>query len=624
MDAWLSLLTVAIGVTLALALGSWLNGRLSSLLCLARRVDVNNPRCVRLQLEAVCRAFHPRLGSSSPLGLAGAQLLRDIFSDHIVPTAHEGQLWACWLLRENVIPRLTRVPDLVSLALASPPQALAWAPSNAAEDACGPDECDDEVAELVRSGRTPEGLARWLCAHAAARVHPRVPALDRALALAPWTRGACPELTPREALRLACFWGLEDSVRRLSRAPFSLGAADARARNGAREPLGDLEPSERACGECLLVACARGHAGVVRALAKLYGLGAADATLCALCAAAANGHADVVRALCAAPYRASAPGPRLAVAAALACAGGHAEALEALARPPLCLRCGSARDGRALLAAACRCGRAGVPFALGPADADASDALRLACGSDAAEAADAVRALAEPPYSVAGRASPGAVAALLADACARGAVDVARALLEEPYGAAGAVDWDGARALLEAVCEGGHCAVLRALSVPPFARVVETGLAEMDPAATLECVHRLLRLACCAGSAPMVRTLARPPYCADGEHARHRGNAILRAACSRGHCAVVRALARPPYGLCGDDARAEDGALLAACRTGHADVVRALAREPYALGERDARAARCRAVHVARQRRHAEVLEVLSGPPYNTPPDSCR
>eukprot|EP00727_Mastigamoeba_balamuthi_P005646 m51a1_g1700 putative protein kinase domain containing protein (1000) ;mRNA; r:491915-496748 len=131
-----------------------------------------------------------------------------------------------------------------------------------------------------------------------------------------------PEALQCLCLRVACSWGHVDVVRALARPPYSLGPEDAREE------------------QCLYLACLWGHSDVVRVLGEPpFSLGATDMredSCAAVRVACARGHACVLRELARSPYGASRDDVSVADLTR-ACRAGHAAVVRALGRSPFCM-----------------------------------------------------------------------------------------------------------------------------------------------------------------------------------------------------------------------------------------------------------------------------------------------
>eukprot|EP00727_Mastigamoeba_balamuthi_P009125 m51a1_g4835 hypothetical protein (486) ;mRNA; f:209345-211278 len=234
-------------------------------------------------------------------------------------------------------------------------------------------------------------------------------------------------------LEFACSAGSADVVRRLSRPPFSLGQADAR--------------------QCSALRCASHSVAVLDVLAlKPYSLGHADALAQgALKRACGCSSAEPLRRLARQPYGMGSADVVDSGSLRTACRCGSVAVLDALAEPPfvqaprdadeyrslLLDAVGPAREHRhEMLATACEVGQVGVveqlarpPYSLGQADAREANALLVACEKGRAAV---VRALARELCLGHEDASRDGNLCLLY-ACMCGSIDTVRALSEPPY-----------------------------------------------------------------------------------------------------------------------------------------------------------------------------------------------
>eukprot|EP00727_Mastigamoeba_balamuthi_P008838 m51a1_g4577 hypothetical protein (594) ;mRNA; f:163879-165660 len=282
------------------------------------------------------------------------------------------------------------------------------------------------------------------------------------------------------------------------------------------------------------------------------------------------------------PFLLGQPDARCVCALDLACASGHARAVDVLAERPYDLGYDDARAERqSVLASACASGSAAT-----------------------------VRRLALPPFSL-GRAEAAAGnGAALEAACVGGHRDVVRLLGQAPYSMTRQDLVDNPDSVFVHTCANGHAGVLEELAGPPFS------LRQQD--AQSSTFLTALSHACRNGHAEVVRVLARPPYSLGEEDARVDGNEPLISACRNGHCEIVRMLARPPFSMGTAEAQfMECEALRAACCEGHLDVIRILGEPPYSLGAAEARARNNDALFYACKNRRGDVVRALGEPPYS-------
>ena len=415
-----------------------------------------------------------------------------------------------------------------------------------------------------------------------------------------------------EALEPACACGRADVLRALQEPPLR-GAWMRWSAAGAPDaaPPGASESSpfgrDRArAGRCLALACEGGHVDAIRALALLP--------------------FSVTRAECpSALWR--------------ACCGGSAAAVRELARAPLSFGRGDAgRNSAAAMSAACARGDAEIvallaepPYMLGRDDAVAADAMRCSCESRGA--AELVSGpLAGSPFCLCGGDARACDALLIA--CRGGRADLVRALARPPYMLARPDAL--ACGALRAACESGSADVVALLALEPY------GLGEADALARLRTdgsrgasggvlyqrvaaasqpspLPDCLEIACGLGNESVVLALAREPYAA-APAARFDSGLALRAACAAGNAGAVAALARGPFCLGRAEAASFGGdALATASAGGHSAVVAMLGAEPYLAGADGTpeSARRCaEALDVARRFGRTEVAAILSKPPF--------
>eukprot|EP00727_Mastigamoeba_balamuthi_P012236 m51a1_g7635 hypothetical protein (701) ;mRNA; r:332141-334243 len=606
------------------------------------------------------------------------------------PRADDVVLSAAYLLREHVVPALGSCADLCALALSLPP-ALAAPCVSASLSAHGPrrlrsslldrvyDACSRENRAEIAALRS-RGLARlwatrlvdqhdagplarwacaalapcstfwaehvpllaafdaptddelrasggplaWACASGLPLVLAALPPSPYAYPLLPLSHDAAVTLLSRAA-RAGC----ADVVGVLARAPFSVGGCHARARS---------------C-EALREACASGSLDVVVALSRPpFSLSQAElreserAAELVLLEACRSGSARLLAALLSPPYSLAeciasqldewSRTELLRKALHEACMSGHADAVQLICAPPLCVgpehaRMRSNNSNESLLHEACRLGRKDViamlvepPVSLGREDALLDQCHSLICALQSLDMR-VVRVLARPPFSLTRDDVLEPVRAHLTCSLddASGVLRWLPELAEPPFSLTG----DDLRFQLvangadltpfELACLNGAHRLLQLLSRAPFS------LGHADAAA-----HGALslRLACRQGWPDVVAVLGAEPYSLGQSDARLFGCAALVDACANGCEGVVRLLGQPPFSLGQADARAQGGACLAgACAAGFESIVTLLGGAPWHLGADDARASDCLALRMAVESGRTEVVRLLGRPPYS-------
>ena len=436
------------------------------------------------------------------------------------------------------------------------------------------------------------------------------------------------------------------------------------------------EPTEAEAGPDWVAAVARGR-GTTEAEALVWACGVGVLhPVAALRHAARTGSADALDAL--------APDARLvrrateqpgADALCLAAAGGHVEALGRLARPPWSLvsddryfdttqavavaaRNGQAAAVGALFAAAAAAGVRSSALVAAALDYRVTDHARMLevvaraapavdddtaaslLGSAASAGAEALRRMAEPPFSLGRRHVVRSAAFVLGCAARVGCAGFVDELAQPPWSVtAGDLDADEWTAVLMSAAKGGHVAVLERLAEPPYAGAGWNAFAALChatrapddgafgrlllppfsawPPAPGMMRHHLLFFACSEGREAFLDRLVAPPFGFGAADALACG--VLCAAAAGGHVAVIDRLGGPPFSLRSADVDAAwqhalDSALPRP--DGHADVVGALARlcEPH-----EARAAADRAGLLRAAVAHSAVtaLDRLALPPFS-------
>eukprot|EP00727_Mastigamoeba_balamuthi_P004223 m51a1_g13799 hypothetical protein (465) ;mRNA; r:356589-360314 len=325
----------------------------------------------------------------------------------------EESLGAAWELRQSVVGHVADPSDLCSLALALPCALCApcllrlqlfcrpsTAPDSAARSATvalalflAGQATSEALGELVR--RCP-GLSHALlcpgscglrdavvavcsspcadpCSLRLLAALPGLPPQTLALASAEGLKAACRAGGPRAALLLQ---ELSHAVYVIAQSGLSAGCVEVL--DALAEPPYSLTHDDaKLCSVVLMKACHDGRAEIVRRLGQPpYCLGTTEACMnssSVLGVACQHGHASVVAELAAPPYSMGRAEAREADALMLACKDGCLEVVNALAHGPFYLgHWDAARRGNICLFFACIGGHEGV-----------------------------VRALAEPPYSIA-------------------------------------------------------------------------------------------------------------------------------------------------------------------------------------------------------------------------------
>ena len=558
------------------------------------------------------------------LGDGGRQPLEGPIQTHArrqtVDVDVDEAMCTAWLLRETLMPLTTDKKDVVVLA-ASFPAAL-WAPAvrwhalNAAPTPQRMDRlCGEALSSWVRANPTKElprirdllhgsdprrdvdadrvsafrqhqeetqmaterlGSLQFVLGHGDC-ANERFAAPARYAMLSLW----CIARRGR-FVQIACDYGLANVLELAALDPYCLGTDDA------------LE------AHALFRACRGGHLDVLRVLAgRGYMLAhddAADGPPFALEAACSNGHAEIVEELTTAPYELTEVDAS-PLTLACACIGGNAEVIRLLGEEPY----GLGRED-ALLA---RDDVSWYESRSKPADG------RTPVGAlYYATTADAVAALAEPPFLLGYADARIQGCGAFLTHCADGNADVVRALSRAPYLLGAQEAREGKCRSLYLACKYGRLDVATVLGEPPFSLTGEDARANLN---------EILSLACRDGRIGVVRLLGNPPYSLSGMDAVCLLGGGLFAACRMSRLDIVEVLVAPPYSVARDAIAEKCAGLLVECCSvsGNAAIVRRISRPPFSLGRDDAAKDRAEALRMACACGDAEIVRILGETPYS-------